>query len=133
MFLRISLVGNISREGAFESIGLQAKARRSISILESMQSADYASEVSEEAAFRMGMQDDMPLQDIMPYDPQSAEEDLAQRATAETGSGGDPHLHNERKAEEIAKQMTEDTGAEGDMTLHAERKVNRMGSEMFQD
>ena len=76
---------------------------------------------------------DMPAQESMPYDPQSAEEDLAQRVTEETGSGGDPHLHNERKADEIAKQITEDTGTEGDMPLHAERKVHQMGSEMFQD
>ncbi len=106
---------------------------QSATSMESMQSADYASGVSEEAASGTGMQENMPLQEIMPYDPQSAEEDLAQRTTEETSSDGDPHLHNERKAEDIAKQMTEDTGAEGDMTLHAERKVNRMGSEMFQD
>jgi hypothetical protein len=54
------------------------------------------------------MMEDMPLQGSMPIDPASAEEDLAQR-------------------------ITEDTGAGGDMALHAERKVELMGSEMFQD
>ena len=49
--------------------------------------------MSEETASGTGIQEDMRLQEIMPYDPQSAEEDLAQRATAETGSGRDPHLH----------------------------------------
>ena len=33
--------------------------------------------------------------------------------TEDTGSGGDPHLHAERKADELSKEMTEDTGAEG--------------------
>ena len=55
----------------------------------------------------------------MPYDPAGAEENLAQRVTEETGSGGDVHLHVERKADEIAQQMTEDTGAGEDMDLHA--------------
>ena len=79
------------------------------------------------------MQEDMPLQGVMPYDPESAGEDLAQRVTEDTGSGGDPHQHNERKADEMAQQMTEDTGAGGDMTVHAERKVDQMGRELFQD
>ena len=39
--------------------------------------------------------------------------------TEDTGSGGDPHLHAERKADELSKEMTEDTGAEGDMQVHA--------------
>ena len=34
----------------------------------------------------------------------------------ETGGHGDPHAHNEQKADEISRQMTGDTGAEGDMT-----------------
>jgi hypothetical protein len=80
-----------------------------------------------------GMHEDMPLEGVMPYDPASAEEDLARRAAGETGSGGDVHLHAERKAGEMAHQMTEDTGADGDMNLHAERKVQQMGSEMFED
>jgi len=62
--------------------------------IESMESADYPSGVSEEAASETGMQEDMPLQGVMPYDSESAEEDLTQRVTEETGSGGDPHLHN---------------------------------------
>ena len=80
-----------------------------------------------------GMHENMPLGEVMPYDPASAEEELAERATEETGSGGDVHLHAERKADEMARQMTEDTGADGDMNLHAERKVEQMGNEMFED
>jgi hypothetical protein len=80
-----------------------------------------------------GMQGDMPLEESMPYDPASAEEDLAQRVTEETGSGGDVHLHAERKAEKMAQQMTEDTGAGGDMNLHAEHKVDQMENEMSED
>jgi hypothetical protein len=53
--------------------------------------------------------------------------------TEDTGSGGDPHLHNERKAEEIANQVTGDTGAEGDMQVHAKRKVDQMSQEMYED
>jgi hypothetical protein len=75
----------------------------------------------------------MPLEGTMPYDPASAEQDLARRVTEETGSGGDMHLHAERKADEMARQMTEDTGAGGDMNLHAGRKVDQMGNEMFED
>ena len=79
------------------------------------------------------MMQDMPLEGHMPIDPAQAEEDLAQRVTEDTGSGGDPHLHNERKAEEIANQITGDTGAEGDMQVHAERKVDQMSQEMYED
>jgi hypothetical protein len=79
------------------------------------------------------MHEDIPLEGVMPYDPESAGEDLAQRVTDDTGAGGDPHQHNERKASEIAGQMTEDTGAGGDMNLHAERKVEQMGDQMFDD
>ena len=75
----------------------------------------------------------MPLEGVIPYDPASAEQDLAERTTEETGSGGDVHLHAERKADEMAQQMTKDTGAGGDMNLHAERKVEQMGNEMFED
>jgi len=100
--------------------------------VESMQSADYASGLrEEEAGGGARMQEDMPLQGVMPYDPESAGEDLAQRVTEDTGSGGDPHGHNERKADEMAQQMSEDTGAAGDMTAHAERKVDQMGRELF--
>jgi len=98
----------------------------------SMGSADYESEVADEEA-KAGMMRDMPLEGIMPQNPADAEEDLAQRVTEETGSGGDPHAHNERKAGEIAQQFTEDTHADGDMTEHAEHKVNQMGREMSQD
>jgi hypothetical protein len=78
-----------------------------------------------------GIQEGMPLEGVMPYDPASAEGGLAERTTEDTGAEGDPHLHNERKAGEMAQQMTEDTGAGGDMNLHAERKVEQMGDEMF--
>ena len=98
----------------------------------SIESAETESRVTGESE-ASGMQEDMPLEGSMPYDPASAEEDLAQRVTEETGSGGDVHLHAERKAEEMAQQMTEDTGAGGDMNLHAERKVDHMGNEMFED
>jgi hypothetical protein len=104
--------------------------------MKSIESADYASEVSAQAqqAAEAGevMMKDMPLEGTG-MDPEAAHEDLAQRVTEETGSGGDPHQHAERKADEIAKQITEDTGAGGDMQVHAERKVEQMGSEMFQD
>jgi hypothetical protein len=56
------------------------------------------------------MQEGMPLEEAIPYDPASAVEDLAQRVTEKTGSGGDVHLHAERKADEMAQQMTQDTG-----------------------
>jgi hypothetical protein len=65
--------------------------------------------------------------------PASAEEDLAQRVTEDTGYDGDPHAHNERKAEEMATEMTEDTGAGGDMNLDAERRVDQTGNRMFED
>ena len=51
----------------------------------------------------------MHLQGITPYDPESAEEDPAQRVTEETGAAGDPYAHNERKAGEIATEMTGET------------------------
>jgi hypothetical protein len=100
--------------------------------VESIESAESVSGVAGEAE-AMGMQEGMPLEGVAPYDPASAEEDLAQRVTEDTDAGGDPHLHNERKADEIARQMTEDTGAGGDMNLHAERKVEQMGNEMFEE
>jgi len=104
--------------------------------MESMESSDYVTEVSEEAqrAAEAGevMMKDMPLEGTG-MDPEAAHEDLAQRVTEETGSGGDPHQHAERKADEIAGQITEDTGAGGDMQVHAGRKVEKMGQEMFED
>jgi hypothetical protein len=77
------------------------------------------------------IQEGMLLVGVMPCDPASAEEGLAERRTEDTVAEGDPHLHNERKAGEMAQQMTEDTGAGGDMNLHAERKVEQMGDGMF--
>jgi hypothetical protein len=104
--------------------------------MKSMESAAYATEVSEEAqqAAEAGevMMKDMPLEGTG-MDPEAAHEDLAQRVTEETGSGGDPHLHAERKADELSKEMTEDTGAEGDMQLHADRKVEQMAQEKLED
>ena len=104
--------------------------------MKSMESPDYATEVSEEAqqVAEAGevMMKDMPLEGTG-MDPEAAHDDLAQRVTEDTGSGGDPHLHAERKADEMSKEMTEDTGAEGDMQEHAHRKVDRMAEEMFED
>src|SRR5215212_1860596 len=105
--------------------------------LKSMESSDYVTqEVSQEAqqAAEAGevMMKDMPLEGTG-MDPEAAHEDLAQRVTEDTGSGGDPHLHAERKAEELSKEMTEETGAEGDMNVHAEHKVEQMKEEMFED
>jgi hypothetical protein len=96
----------------------------------SIESAETVGGVTGEAEANE-MQEGMPLEGVMPYDPANAGEDLAERATEETGSGGDAHLHSERKAGEMAQQMTEDTGADGDMNLHAERKVEQMGDELF--
>ena len=100
--------------------------------MRSLPSADYASGV-EDVPEDAGMMENMPLEGVMPYDPESAHEDLAQRVTEETGSGGDPHAHAEQKADEIAGQITEDTDAGGDMQVHAERKVEGMGREMFEE
>jgi hypothetical protein len=67
--------------------------------------------VSEEAkqAAEAGevMMKDMPLEGTG-MDPEAAHEDLARRATEETGSGGDPHLHAERKAGQMANEMFEE-------------------------
>src|SRR3712207_3358612 len=64
--------------------------------MKSMESADYVTEVSGEAqqAADAGevMMKDMPLEGTG-MDPEAAHEDLAQRVTEDTGSGGDPHLH----------------------------------------
>jgi len=78
------------------------------------------------------MMKDMPLEGTA-MDPEAAHEDLAQRVTEDTESGGDPHRHAEREADEMSREMTEDTGAEGDMQAHADRKVQQMGEEMFED
>jgi hypothetical protein len=104
--------------------------------MESMESANYATEVSHEAqqAAEAGevMMKGMPLEGTG-MDPEAAHDDLAQRVTEDTASGGDPHFHAERKAEEMSKEMTEDTGAEGDTQRHADRKVEQMAEEMFKD
>jgi hypothetical protein len=100
--------------------------------MQSMESAQTVCGVTGESEASR-MQEDMPLQEAMPYDPADAVEDLAKRTTEETGSEGDVHLHAERKAGEMAQQMTEGTGAGGDMNLHAERKVEQMGDGMFDD
>jgi hypothetical protein len=104
--------------------------------MKSMESADYATEVSEEAkrAAEAGevMMKEMPLEG-QPIDPERAHEDLAQRVTEGTASGGDPHLHAERRADQMAKEMTEDTGAGGEMQVHADRKVEQMKDEMFEE
>jgi len=97
----------------------------------SIESAKPVSDVAGEAETDE-MHEEMPLEGVMPYDPASAGEDLAQRVTDDTDAGGDPHQHNERKASAIARQMTEDTGAGGDMNLHAERKVEQTGDQMFE-
>jgi hypothetical protein len=120
------------REDSMESMESMPSMESSES-MKSMQSADYASGLSEDEANSGGMMQDMPLEGKMPIDPAAAEEDLAQRVTEETGSGGDPHLHNERKADQISEDMTEETGAGGDMNVHAERKVEQMGQEMAEE
>jgi hypothetical protein len=123
------------REDSLESMESMPSMESSPS-MESMESSDYATEVSQEAqqAAETGevMMKDMPLEGSG-MDPEAAHDDLAQRVTEETGSGGDPHQHAERKADEIANQITEETGAGGDMQVHAERKVAQMGSEMFEE
>lgn len=120
------------REDSMASMESMPSMESSPSMESIASSAETVSEVTGEAE-PGGMHEDMPLEGVMPYDPASAEEELAESATEETGSGGDVHLHAERKADEMARQMTEDTGADGDMNLHAERKVEQMGNEMFED
>jgi hypothetical protein len=97
----------------------------------SIESAETVSDVTGEADADE-LQEEMPLEGVMPYDPESAGENLAERTTEDTGAGGDPHQHNEIKAREMANQMTEDTGAGGNTNLHAQRKVEQMGDQMFE-
>jgi hypothetical protein len=118
------------REDSLESME-SMKSMESSESMKSMESADPVLEVSVDAEARE-MGKDMPLDEYVPYNAAEAEEDLARRVTEETGGHGDPHAHNEQKADEISRQMTEDTGAEGDMTRHAEGKVDQMGQEMFE-
>jgi hypothetical protein len=53
------------------------------------------------------MMQDMPLEG-QPMDPERAHDDLAQRVTEETGAGGDPHLHADRRAAQMANEMFEE-------------------------
>jgi hypothetical protein len=118
------------REDSLESMQ-SMKSMESSESMQSMESADPVLEVSVDAeAHDIGK--GMPLEDHVPFNAAEAEEDLARRITEDTGGHGDPHAHNEQKADELAEQMTEDTGAEGDMTKHAERKVAQHGEQMFE-
>ena len=117
------------REDSLESME-SMKSMESSASMGSTPSAEPVMEVSVDAEARE-MGKDMPLDEYVPFNAAEAEEDLARRVTEDTGGHGDPHAHNERKADEIAHQMTEDTGAGGDMTKHAEGKVEQMGREMF--
>lgn len=119
------------REDSLESME-SMKSMESSESMESMKSAEPVMEVSVDAEARE-MGKDMPLEEHVPFNAAEAEEDLARRITEDTGGHGDPHAHNEQKADEMSRQMTEDTGAEGDMTKHAEGKVDQMGQEMFED
>lgn len=119
------------REDSIESIG-SMESMGSMKSMESMESAETVSGVTGEAE-PDDMQENMPLQDKMPYDAESAHDDLAQRVTDETGSDGDPHEHAEAKSDELAKQMTDDTDAEGDMAEHADQKVEQMGDQLFEE
>jgi hypothetical protein len=119
------------REDSLESME-SMKSMESSPSMESTPSAEPVLEVSADAEARE-MGKDMPLDDHVPFNAAEAEEDLARRVTEDTGGHGDPHAHNERKADEISRQMTDDTGAEGDMTKHAEGKVDQMGQEMFEE
>ena len=119
------------REDSLDSME-SMKSMESSESMQSMESADPVLEVSVDAEARE-MGKDMPLDDHVPFNAAEAEEDLARRITEDTGGHGDPHAHNEQKADEMSRRMTEDTGAEGDMTKHAEGKVDQMGQEMFED
>ena len=118
------------REDSLESME-SMKSMESSESMKSMPSADPVMEVSVDAEARE-MGKDMPLDEHVPFNAAEMEEDLAQRITEDTGGHGDPHAHNEQKADEMAKAMTEETGADGDMTKHAEGKVDQMGQEMFE-
>ncbi len=118
------------REDSLESME-SMKSMESSEFMKSMESADPVMEVNVDAeAYDAGK--GMPLEDHVPFNAAEEEEDLARRITEDTGGHGDPHAHNEQKADELAEQMTEDTGAEDDMTKHAERKVAQHGEQMFE-
>src|SRR5215213_8070213 len=75
------------REDSMESME-SMPSMESMESMKSMESADYATEVTEEEAEAGQMMQDMPLEGHMPIDPAQAEEDLAQRVTEDTASGG---------------------------------------------
>jgi hypothetical protein len=75
------------REDSMESIE-SMPSMESMESMPSIESPDYADEMSEEEADAGRMMRDMPLAGHMPIDPAQAEEDLAQRVTEDTGSGG---------------------------------------------
>ena len=75
------------REDSMESME-SMPSMESMESMKSTESADYASEVTEEEAEAGRMMQDMPLEGHMPIDPAQAEEDLAQKVTEDTGSGG---------------------------------------------
>src|SRR5215204_6446651 len=68
--------------------GIREDSMESMESMKSMESADYASETTESEADAGRMMQDMPLEGHMPIDPAQAEEDLAQKVTEDTGSGG---------------------------------------------
>ncbi len=105
------------------------ESSESMASMESTESAALTGGVpSEEEAYGGGeMSEDMPLG----IDPRGAHEELGQRITEDTGSGGDIHLHAQRRADEMKKEMTEDTGAGADMMEHADRKVQQMENELL--
>ena len=118
------------REDSLESME-SMKSMESSESMKSMESADPVMEVDVDAeAYDAGK--GMPLEDHVPFNAAEMEEDLAGRITEDTGGHGDPHAHNEQKAQEMAEGMTEETGAEGDMTEHAERKAAQHGGQMFE-
>lgn len=108
------------------------KSMESSESIESMESADPVMEVNTDGAEAHDAGKGMPLEEHVPFNAAEMEEDLAGRITEDTGGHGDPHAHNEQKAQELAEQMTEDTGAGGDMTEHAERKAAQHGEQMFE-
>ena len=107
------------------------ESSESMASMESMQSPALTGGIpSEEEAYGGGeMSEDMPLG----IDPKGAHEELGQRITEDTGSGGDIHLHAQRRGDEMKKEMTEDTGAGADMIEHADRKVQQMENELLGD
>ncbi|MBA3609813.1 MAG: hypothetical protein H0W54_00095 [Rubrobacter sp.] len=112
--------------------GVREDSLPSMKSMESMRTAETVSGVTGEAEAR-DVQEDMPLEDIMPQSAESAANDLAARVTEDTGGSGDPYEHASGKADELARQMTDDTDADGDMNLYADRKVEGMKEDLAQD